>query len=779
LAMNNAKLTFLNKVPPFAALAADDQENIAKFLTQKNYARNTVLFFQGKSNIENLFIINNGAVELFFKRKEQKLHRKLLQENEVFGGIAILMSGGKPTVTAQVAKDSLIHMLPRKIFLETCIRHKSFYEFFEKAYLDQVKDPVYESILSTCRAFQFLKNILPFSLLPEDEIEAISSKVTLVKYPKDSMLFVQDQTRVENLYIILKGAAERYYEESDRKIRGALSGEGTVYGGISMLLNDNIAVRTLRVNEDSDFYVLPKVDFLHLCAKYDAFYQYFTATFGKRMMDNAYAELILKSIQPEQESVQVFNLPVSQLVKEKPLFCDEEHSIRQSSLMMLEYDTGAIFVRNKKGHYVGLITESDLAKKVIPNDMDTNRSVSFIMSSPIQAISEQALLYEAHLAMIAKDIRHLAIENSEGQIAGIISRRDLLLAQAQSPSFTIFEIATALKVEDVYQKHKKLPNIINGFLESGATVKNITRYITTFSDTILNKLVEFALDEMGPAPCRFAFMIMGSEGRREQTLKTDQDNAIIFEDISDKKILEQVQEYFLNFGEKVCGWLDRSGFEYCKGEIMAKNPKWCQPLSVWKKYFSSWIFIASPEDLLESSIFFDFRGGYGDNELIKALKNFLKDSLIGWAGFFRHLTENALYYKPPLGFFGNILVESKGKHRDTFDIKAAMMPVIDFARIYGLKHHVEETNTQERLFKLHLLKVLNWEEYNELEQAYSFLMQLRFRHQVQMVTREKVSPDNFVNLKKLSRIEQAMLKEIFKRIDKFQSKLNIDFTGLV
>jgi CBS domain-containing protein len=777
--MNDEKVTFLNKVPLFAALAADDQAYIAKFLTHQNFVRNTILFFQAKSKIENLYVIGQGAVELFYKKKERKLHRKLLQENEVFGGIAILMSGGKSTVTAQVAKDSLIYMLPRKIFLEICIRHKFFYEFFEKAHLNQVKDPVYASIVSTCRAFQFLRSIPPFSLLPEDEIEVISSKVSFVKYPKDSILFVQDQTRVENLYIILKGEAERYYEESDRKIRGALSGEGTVYGGISILLNDNIAVRTLRVNKDSDFYVLPGMDFLHLCAEYNAFSQYFTDTFGKRMMDNAYAELILKSIQPDQESIQVFNQPVSQLVKEKPLFCDENHSIQQSSLMMLEYGTGAILVRNKQGHYVGMVTESDLAKKVIPNDMDINKSVSFIMSSPIQAVSEQALFYEAHLLMMAKDIRHLAIENSEGKIVGILSHGDLLLAQIQSPSFTIFEIATASKVEDVFEKHQKLPNIINGFLESGATVKNITRYITNFSDTILNKLVEFAIDELGPAPCRFAFMIMGSEGRREQTLKTDQDNAIIFEDISDKTIKEQVQKYFLKFGEKVCGWLDRSGFEYCQGEIMAKNPKWCQPLSIWKRYFSSWIFTAAPEDLLESSIFFDFRGGYGDMELINALKNFLNDSLIGWAGFFRHLTENALYYKPPLGFFGKILVESKGKYRDMFDIKAAMMPVIDFARIYSLKHHVEETNTQERLSKLHLLKVLTWEEYNELEQAYNFMMQLRFRHQVQMVSHKKVPPDNFVNLKKLSRMEQTMLKEIFKRIDKFQSKLNIDFTGLV
>jgi len=411
--------------------------------------------------------------------------------------------------------------------------------------------------------------------------------------------------------------------------------------------------------------------------------------------------------------------------------------------------------------------------------MDINKPVSVIMSSPIHAISEQALFYEAHLAMIGKDVRHLAIRDSGGKIVGIISRGDLLQAQAQSPSFTIFEIGTASKVENIFEKHRKLPDIINGFLESGATVKNITRYITTFSDTILNKLVQFALEELGPPPCGFAFMIMGSEGRREQTLKTDQDNAIVFEDVADTARQDRAMEYFLKFGEKVCGWLDKSGFAFCEGGIMAKNPKWCQPLSVWKKYFSSWIFTAAPEDLLESSIFFDFRGGYGDMELINSLKSFLEDSLTGWAGFFRHLTENALDYKPPLGFFGNILVESKGKHRDTFDVKAAMMPIIDFARIYALKHKLEETNTQDRLFKLHMIKVLSWEEYNELEQAYSFLMNVRFRHQVKMASLEKISPDNFVNLKKLSRIEQTMLKEIFKRIDKFQSKLNIDFTGLV
>ncbi|MEA3279728.1 MAG: putative nucleotidyltransferase substrate binding domain-containing protein, partial [Thermodesulfobacteriota bacterium] len=169
---------------------------------------------------------------------------------------------------------------------------------------------------------------------------------------------------------------------------------------------------------------------------------------------------------------------------------------------------------------------------------------------------------------------------------------------------------------------------------------------------------------------------------------------------------------------------------------------------------------------------------YGDKELIVQLRKYLFDSLGGWSGFFRHLTENALHFKPPIGFFRNFVVESKGEHRDSFDIKNAMMPIVDFARIYALKNRIEETNTQERLNRLYLRKILSWQDYNEIEQAYSFLMQMRFMRQVTSVIEENEKPDNYINPKKLSRIEQTMLKEIFKRIEKFQSKLGFEFTGL-
>ena len=770
---------FLRQTPPFSSISEEEIDSIAEDLKPEIHAKGTMIYVRGKSAVENLFVICQGSVELFHKKDGRKRFRKLLKKGDVFGGIAVLMNGGISTLSARAVQDCELLRIERKVFLETCIRHKSFYGFFEKANAEQMENPVYSSIVRTCKAFRFLKEVPPFSLLPDEVIEDAASKVSDVKYPEGAILFVQDKTEVRNLYIIRKGAAERYFEESDRKIRGALSGEGAVYGGISMLLNDGLAVRTLRINDDSDFYVLPKKDFLALCDKYSEFAEYFTEAFGKRMMDKAYAELILKSMEPRHEAIQAFNRPISGLLKEKPFFCDEDHSIFQAAATMKEHGTGAVFVRDKNGGYVGMVTESDVAQKVVAENLDPQLPVSRIMSSPIQTISDSALFYEAHLTMVGKDVRHLAVEDARGRIVGVISRRDLLLAQAQSPSFAIFEIGAARAVEEVFGMHGKLPGLIDTLMQSGATVKNITRYVTTFSDAILNKLIEFALAELGPPPARFAFMIMGSEGRREQTLKTDQDNAIVYEDLEDEKESERARQYFLKFGEKVCDWLDKSGYEFCRGGIMARNPDWTQPLSVWKDYFSSWIFKAGAGDLLEASIFFDFRGGYGDMDLIRNLKKFLSDSLIGWAGFFRHLTENALYYKPPLGFFGNILVESKGEHRNAFDIKAAMMPVIDFARIYALKHGLEETNTQERLFRLHMEKVLTWSEYNELEQAYSFMTHLRFRHQVRQAMEEERPPDNFVNLKKLSRIERTMLKEIFRRLDKFQSKLSIDFTGLV
>ena len=775
--MNKDVTDFLSGILPFSKLPEKELQQVADSVSISIYPKDTVLAVQNITNIENVHIIKDGLVELYFDKQGQKVLSGFLKAGDIFGGISILMNAGLSIRTATVCQDSTIYRMPKKKFLDLCTRFKTFYDYFMETFSRRMLDESYASIIAAGQTFQFLTDIVPFSFLPEEEIEKIASELSTVCYPQNTVLFIQGESRVGHLYIIQKGAAERYFEDKGRKSLIGILGEGDLYGGITMLLNDGIAVRTLKTNENTCFYILPQKRFLDICRRYEAFSDYFTDTFGKRMLDKSYAEIIAKNIQPKEEALQFLNQPVSAVTNSRLVYCSKDTSIQDAASIMSKQSCSSIFVKDSAGEFIGVVTDNDLRKKVIAKGYDIKLPAADIMSSPLCKISGQSLVFEAFMAMMQQNIKHLAVTDTDGKVTGIVTNRDLLTAQGQSPFFLVREIVTASSIDGIIDKHRRLPKLIQALINNGAKSKNVTRFITTVSDTVLNKIIGFAINDLGPPPAPFVFMIMGSEGRKEQTLKTDQDNAIIFDDVPKDKE-DGVREYFLNFGEKVCTWLDMAGYDFCKGDVMAKNPKWCQPLSVWKKYFNSWIYTAEAEDLLKASIFFDFRCAYGDSNLTVQLRKYLLKSLGGWAGFFRHLSENALYFKPPIGFFRNFVVESKGEHRDALDIKSAMTPVVDFARIYALKNGIEETNTQERLYQLYLKKILNWQDYNEIDQAYSFMMQLRFVRQITSIIDEKSKPDNYINPKKLSRMEQTLLKEIFKKIEKIQTKLGFEFTGM-
>ncbi|MEI6260520.1 MAG: DUF294 nucleotidyltransferase-like domain-containing protein [Deltaproteobacteria bacterium] len=625
-------------------------------------------------------------------------------------------------------------------------------------------------IFASNRALNFLLGIVPFSFLPEAEIEKAAMQLSLVFHPRNTTVFTQGISKIDSLYIIQSGAAERYFEANGNNIDTALMSEGDLFGGISMLINNSISIRSLRTTEDTHFYLWPKTCFIDACNRNEQFIEYFTDTFGKRMLDRSYASIVAKTIQPGEEALQFLNQPVSSITQKKLISCAAGTSIQSAAKLMSRHKCSSILVKSDQGSFVGIVTDTDLREKVIASGLDIQTPVEKIMSFPLQTISPQALVFEALMSMMQKNYKHLGVMNSEDELVGIITNKDILAAQGQSPLFLIREISTADSIEALKHQHQLLPGVIQHLISNGAKARNLTRLITTISDAILVRIIAFALEKFGPPPCAFAFMVMGSEGRKEQTLKTDQDNAIIYEDLAEAPT-ETIQSYFLKLGETICSLLNDVGYDFCKGNIMAKNPKWCQPLSVWKDYFLSWIRTAEPEDLLSSAIFFDFRCGYGKAELVSKLRGFLAESLSEWPFFFRYMAVNAQYFKPPIGFFRNFIVESKGEHRDAFDIKNVMVPIIDFARIHALKHGLSETNTQERLHHLFLRKAIRWDTYNEMEHAYSFLIQLRFARQINAIVVDKTAPDNYINPKKLTRIEQTMLKEIFSRIDNMQKEI--------
>jgi CBS domain-containing protein len=776
--MTDKAAKYLLGMPHFSFLPDEEIHKISSKVLFKHYEKGMQLALKDETVIDSVYAVKKGSLSLFDLRDGESVPSGFIKSGEVFGGITILMNGGVSLRTVIVEEDCSGYEIPKNIFQDLCARYPQFYEFFLENFSKHIFDDSIKALIETGQARHFLSGIEPFSFLPEELIADAINELTVVQHPKGRVLFVQGRSRVGHIYIVQRGSAERYFEDRGKKTMLGMLGEGDIYGGISMLLNDGLSVRTLKVTGSTVFYLIPKKVFLKLCEANETFTDYFTDTFGKRMLERSYAAIIAKTIQPQEEGLVFFNQPISSISTKMPIFGNVNLSIREAATKMSRENISSLFIKDSDGQCTGVITEKDLTKKVIALGYDTERPVAEIMSSPIETISHQALIFEVLMRMMKSGIRHIAITNENEQIVGILSNRDILTAQGQSPVFLVREIATANSMEEIVDRHNKLPKQIMTLISSGANAKNLTRFITTISDTILNKIIGFALMHHPPPPARFVFMILGSEGRSEQTLKTDQDNAIIFEDVPEES-QAAVQEYFLKFGETVCTLLDDAGYTFCNGDVMAKNPKWCQPLAQWKNNFSKWIHAAEGEDLLQASIFFDFRAGYGDEALVDSLRGFLFRALDGWPGFMRHLTENAMYFRPPIGFFKNFVVESKGKHRDMFDIKSAMTPIVDFARVYALKNHINETNTMERLHQLHLKGILQFGEYEELEKAYSFLLQLRFVCQVTAIVDDKDSPHNFINPKKLTRIEQKMLKEIFSRIEKFQAKLEFDFIGRI
>jgi len=484
-------------------------------------------------------------------------------------------------------------------------------------------------------------------------------------------------------------------------------------------------------------------------------------------------ELLLSEM---QTSLMFFNQQISSIPGADPVRCSDSATIADAIQLMEEKNSGLLLVQDSSDIDSGVITDHDLRKALTTNKGNSSFKVSEIMSSPVISIPAEAYIFEAWLLMIKKGIFHLFITNSAGNITGMLGIQDLVAIQNYSPAVLLKKINTSLKPDDIIEFNKTQPYIIKSMIESGANPQNINHLTTLISDTILTRFIEFAVKEIGPPPVKFSFIVFGSEGREEQTLRTDQDNAIIFDDVEPGQE-DDAYKYFLNLGTKVCTWLNDAGYTFCDGNNMAMNPEYCQPISIWKQYFSKWVHNATAEDLLRTKIFFDFRNGYGEESFSLTLREHLDTLVDKNPRFFQMLARNILPMAPPIGLFGNFVVESDGEHRGSFDIKSTMIPIVDFARIYALNNKIHATNTLARLQELKNKNILTKQNHLEMEQAYTYLMQIRLRIQARALSHKDKDPDNYVRPKNLSYIEQKLLKEIFAQTKNFQSRLSYDFTG--
>jgi len=617
----------------------------------------------------------------------------------------------------------------------------------------------------------------PFSFLPEKAKQDLLTLFSSETIKKDTILLSQEISSTEKFLVLSQGSAQYYFEQNNEKTLQGRLNEGDNFGGISILLNDAVAIRTLKVLEDSVFLSLDADIFLKTCAAFEAFKAFFTNSFGKLMLNKSYAGIVARQVKDKEFNLPFFNQPISAIFRPNIVTCPHDATINEAAKKMAKNSSGSIFIKDERGNVDAILTDADLRNRAIAKGLGTEHPASTIASSPVFSVPADSQVFEAFVTMTNVDKKYLAVSSKSNDIIGTISDKDLIAAQAGSTTLLVKTIKSVKKENQLENMHSRMALMLLDPIRNGANPEYITRLITTISDAILDKVIEFSIAKLGNPPCKFAFMIMGSEGREEQTLVSDQDNGIVYEDIENDKDKAYAEEYFGKLAELVCSQLDAAGYKFCTGECMAKNPKWCQPLTNWKKYFHNWIYNSSPEDLLHSSIFFDFKGVWGDLDLTDKLKSFLMASVEKRPGFLRYLTENAMYFKPPIGLFGKLVVESQGEHKDSFNIKSAMQPIVDFARVYSLKHGIVQTNTLTRLFRLYTRHVLTNEQYIDLVQSYKYAMHLRFLRQITAIVDEEKPPDNYINPNNLSYLDKAMLKELFKKVGQFQQKLKAEFMG--
>ncbi|WP_339922607.1 DUF294 nucleotidyltransferase-like domain-containing protein [uncultured Cyclobacterium sp.] len=465
---------------------------------------------------------------------------------------------------------------------------------------------------------------------------------------------------------------------------------------------------------------------------------------------------------------------LSEITLKKVLFCKPDTPVFRAAQIMRDEKSSCLFVGNNLEDIHGVITDITLRDNVMAVEGSLESPIKEIMDTKLVSISKDALVYEALLLMFRTKTRYLLVEDA-GHFVGVTSRNKILTVQSLSPFVFIQSVKQALDEAELKLKWEQVPGMVEQMIQRGVRSEIINQVISAIADIIALRVIEQVIKKKGEPPARFVFFVLGSEGRKEQTLKTDQDNAIIYEDKANEQ-RELVRNYFLDFANTVSDHLNEIGFDYCKGGFMASNSKWTHSLSHWKKNYETWFQESSMETVLSYGTFFDCRAIYGDFSLLDNLKSFMDEQLhFPLERFFFNMAQNALQYDTQLTWLKNIKT-FKVDQEEVFDIKRAMTPMVNAMRLYALANRVFETNTGKRLQILTELKVFSPRESKELYQAYYYLMGLRLEKQAGAIIYEGNPPLNYIKISQLTQVQLVTIKEIFKVIRDLQLKLKIKFT---
>ncbi len=465
--------------------------------------------------------------------------------------------------------------------------------------------------------------------------------------------------------------------------------------------------------------------------------------------------------------------PLSCVIRRPPITCSPDVSVREVLERINLNKVGSMVVSDPQtGKPVGIFTLRDLLQRVSLAEFDLSRPVAEVMTSNLVTLAPHVSAYEAAVSMASNGLRHLLVVDRE-RLVGVVSQNDVLSLERQGARDVGAGIREAADLGALAQSANQIRQLAHRMLRQGMSIEALTQLVSTLNDLLTLRVIELTLADFDLPAVPICWIALGSEGRFEQTISTDQDNGIIFEPPSEDQT-EGIRHTLVPFAGAVNRALDSCGFPFCSGNIMASNPQWCLSFSEWQCKFAGWIQRPDPNALLNATIFFDFRPLYGEESLAERLREWLLQAVADNTPFLRHMAGDALSCRPPLGKIRDFVLDNSDKNfPHCIDLKKhGSRPFVDAARILALAHGLAHTNTAQRLRMAGSHIRLGTDEIEGIAEGFFFIHRMRLRTQV--------NPDqsgggvNRINPYSLNDMDRQMLKEAFKQARKLQTSLEAD-----
>ncbi len=467
--------------------------------------------------------------------------------------------------------------------------------------------------------------------------------------------------------------------------------------------------------------------------------------------------------------------PLGQVMQDI-VHCPGRADLRQAAKLMQAHAVDHLLVIDDQLEASGMLTRDEIIRSVFLAGADPEQKVSSVMIAPQASGPEDLALIQAWQEMGRKKAEQLLVVDHRGRPRGTVTSRKLAELIIQTGTTILPGAEPVLELAELRSMVLQLPDLIEPLVRNRCLSSASTGIITRISDQAVLSVVSLLEMELGPPPAPYALVVLGSLARKEPTLLSDQDNALVYSDpVPDRS--QFCRDYFQRFGERLNLLLAELGFPLCPGGLMAGNPRWNQPLSKWKEYFTKWITEPETKNIMDTVTFFDLRAVCGDLNLVEELKNHATSLLRIHPMLCSLLSRECLQYRTPLGLFGKIQTEEDEAHGNRLNLKNPLRIIVNLVRLYSMVNGVPESNSLRRLQLLKEAGVVPGRLRRGIEQAFDYLTLLQLSSQIRTV-KQRETMTSFVDLDDMSEIEISTIKVIFNEINAFQARLKHDFSIL-